>query len=185
MPIMNFKKIVQPNVIATERKLVKEIIPTPFFINRELEEKDIVSNASTRVRVVQSFYKRHGYAQLGESLNNYIISNCNSIVLIKLIHYIAKTIKFTSNKIVLSSNNTEISNIVGINHLSRYIDELERQYIIRRTTKQNVYVVNHEMIFKGNYSDFINAYIEAYKNVPVSIDEKGRVILFNDINYQS
>ena len=41
------------------------------------------------------------------------------------------------------------------------------------------------MIFKGNYSDFINAYIEAYKNVPVSIDEKGRVILFNDINYQS
>ena len=122
---------------------------------------------------------------MGENLNNYIISNCNSIVLIKLIHYIAKTIKFTSNKIVLSSNNTEISNIVGINHLSRYIDELERQYIIRRTTKQNVYVVNHEMIFKGNYSDFINAYIEAYKNVPVSIDEKGRVILFNDINYQS
>ncbi len=185
MPTLNFKKAVQPNVIAAGRKTVKEIIPTPFFINEELKEKDIANNMDARVRVVQSFYKRHGYAQLGESLNNYIISNCNSIVLIKLIHYIAKTIKFTSNKIVLSSTNKEISNIVGTRHLSYYIDKLEEQYIIRRTTKQNVYVVNHEMIFKGNYSEFINAYIETYKNIPVSIDDKGRVILFNDINYQS
>lgn len=185
MPTLNFKKAVQPNVIAEGRKMVREIIPTPFFINKELEEKDIVSNASTCVRVVQSFYKRRGYAQFGESLNNYIISNCNSLVLIKLIHYIAKTIKFTSNKIVLSSTNKEINNIVGTRNLSHYIDMLEEQYIIRRTTKQNIYVVNHEMIFKGNYSDFINAYIQAYKNVPVSIDNKGRVILFNDINYQS
>lgn len=185
MPTLNFKKAVRPNVIAEGRKMVREIIPTPFFINKELEEKDIVSNASTRVRVVQSFYKRRGYAQFGESLNNYIISNCNSIVLIKLIHYIAKTIKFTSNKIVLSSTNKEVNNIVGTRNLSHYIDILEEQYIIRRTTKQNIYVVNHEMIFKGNYSDFINAYIQTYKNVPVSIDDKGRVILFNDINYQS
>lgn len=183
MPILNFKNAVQPKVVTDERKLVKEIIPTPFFINEELEEKDIVSNISTRVRVVQSFYKRHGYAQFGESLNNYIISNCNSVILIKLIHYIAKTIKFTSNKIILSSNNKEINNIVGVNHLSKYINELEKQYIIRRTTKQNVYVVNHEMIFKGNYSDFINAYIQAYKGIPVTIDDKGRVVLFNDINY--
>lgn len=185
MPTLTFKKAVQPYVIAEGRKTVKEIIPTPFFINREFEEKDIVNNMDTRIRVVQSFYKRHGYAQLGESINNYIISNCNSIVLIKLIHYIAKTIKFTSNKIVLSSTNKEISDIVGTRNLSRYIDELEKQYIIRRTTKQNVYVVNHEMIFKGNYSEFITEYIRTYKNTPASIDDRGRVILFNDINYQS
>ena len=185
MPTLTFKKAVQPYVIAEGRKTVKEIIPTPFFINREFEEKDIINNVDTRIRVVQSFYKRHGYAQFGESLNNYIISNCNSIVLIKLIHYIAKTIKFTSNKIVLSSSNKEINDIVGTRNLSRYIDELEKQYIIRRTTKQNVYVVNHEMIFKGNYSEFITEYIRTYKNVPASIDDRGRVILFNDINYQS
>lgn len=34
--------------------------------------------------------------------------------------------------------------------------------IIRRTTKQSVYVVNHEMIFKGSYSDFIKVYLDIY-----------------------
>lgn len=40
--------------------------------------------------------------------------------------------------------------------------ELEINNIIRRTTKQSVYVVNHEMIFKGSYSDFIKVYLDIY-----------------------
>lgn len=40
--------------------------------------------------------------------------------------------------------------------------ELEANNIIRRTTKQSVYVVNHEMIFKGSYSDFIKVYLDIY-----------------------
>ena len=42
------------------------------------------------------------------------------------------------------------------------IVEAEANNIIRRTTKQSVYVVNHEMIFKGSYSDFIKVYLDIY-----------------------
>lgn len=68
-------------------------------------------------------------------------------------------------------------------HLHRYIKELEANNIIRRTTKQSVYVVNHEMIFKGSYSDFIKVYLDIYKEIGIMLDADGRVILDKSINY--
>ncbi|UWI17649.1 MAG: hypothetical protein [Bacteriophage sp.] len=61
--------------------------------------------------------------------------------------------------------------------------ELEANNIIRRTTKQSVYVVNHEMIFKDSYSDFIKVYLDIYKEVGIMLDSDGRVILDKSINY--
>lgn len=63
------------------------------------------------------------------------------------------------------------------------LEELEANNIIRRTTKQSVYVVNHEMIFKGSYSDFIKVYLDIYKEVGIMLDADGRVILDKSINY--
>lgn len=63
------------------------------------------------------------------------------------------------------------------------IVEAEANNIIRRTTKQSVYVVNHEMIFKGSYSDFIKVYLDIYKEVGIMLDADGRVILDKSINY--
>lgn len=67
--------------------------------------------------------------------------------------------------------------------IHRYIKELEMNNIIRRTTKQSVYVVNHEMIFKGSYSDFIKVYLDIYKEIGIMLDADGRVILDKYINY--
>lgn len=61
--------------------------------------------------------------------------------------------------------------------------ELKDINIIRRTTKQSVYVVNHEKIFKGSYSDFIKVYLDIYKEVGIMLDADGRVILDKSINY--
>lgn len=63
------------------------------------------------------------------------------------------------------------------------INIVEANNIIRRTTKQSVYVVNHEMIFKGSYSDFIKVYLDIYKEIGIMLDADGRVILDKSINY--
>nr|UVM97830.1 MAG: hypothetical protein [Bacteriophage sp.] len=63
------------------------------------------------------------------------------------------------------------------------IVEAEAARIIRRTTKQSIYVVNHEMIFKSSYSDFIKVYLDIYKEVGIMLDSDGRVILDKSINY--
>lgn len=91
------------------------------------------------------------------------------------------TRKVRETEIILEEND-ETKKICSFIHLYRYIKELEINNIIRRTTKQSVYVVNHEMIFKGSYSDFIK-YLDIYKEVGIMLDADGRVILDKSINY--
>lgn len=55
--------------------------------------------------------------------------------------------------------------------------------VVTRKVRETDYVVNHEMIFKGSYSDFIKVYLDIYKEVGIMLDDDGRVILDKSINY--
>lgn len=182
MPEFNFKSTVVTRKVRETEIILEEVIPSPFFVEKELKDINIVEAEASRIKIIQSFYERRGYAQISTDLLNYITNNAKSVVIVKLICYIAKTIKFNSNKIILKEND-ETKKICSFIHLHRYIKELEMNNIIRRTTKQSVYVVNHEMIFKGSYSDFIKVYLDIYKEIGIMLDADGRVILDKSINY--
>jgi hypothetical protein len=182
MPEFNFKSPIITRKVRETELILEEVIPSPFFIEKELKDINIVEAEAARIKIIQSFYERRGYAQISTDLLNYITNNSKSVVIVKLICYIAKTIKFNSNKIILKEND-ETKKICSFIHFHRYIKELEANNIIRRTTKQSVYVVNHEMIFKGSYSDFIKVYLDIYKEVGIMLDADGRVILDKSINY--
>lgn len=183
MPTFKYAKpIINKNIEDTKIILAK-IVPSPFFIERELKDSNIVKSEASRIRVVQSFYERYGYAQMSIDLLNYMIY-CNSNKLMNLISLIAIKLNFNSNKIVLKGSSEDIKRIISDeSNFHKYIIELEKQNIIRRTTKKNVYVVNHEMIFKGSYSDFIETYLNTYKTTGVMLDSNGKVILDNTIDY--
>lgn len=121
MPEFNFKSPVVTRKVRETEIILEEVIPSPFFVEKELKDINIVEDETKKI--------------------------CSFI------------------------------------HLHRYIKELEMNNIIRRTTKQSVYVVNHEMIFKGSYSDFIKVYLDIYKEIGIMLDADGRVILDKSINY--
>lgn len=183
MPELNFKVKVQPKMIKRDKVIVGEVIQSPFWKDIELGKRNIVSDEASLIEVYKGFYKRDCFIQLSKNLIDTIIRDNNSINIINLILYIASNIKFNSNKIILNGNTDEMIKMFGKNHLSRYIDILEDKNIIKRTDKQSVYVVNHNMIFKGNYFDFIKTYKQIYGDIGTNIDIKGRVKLFDDIDY--
>lgn len=182
MPTFKYAKPILNKKIEDTKKILAEIVPSPFFIERELRDSNIVESEAARIRVVQSFYERRGYTQMSTDLLTYM-SYCNSNKLMNLICLIAIKLNFNSNKIVLKFSSEDVRNIISNDSNYRYIAELEKQNIIRRTTKKNVYVVNHEMIFKGSYSDFIKTYLDTYKSTGVMLDSNGKVILDNTIDY--
>lgn len=183
MPTFKYAKPIINKKIEDTKIILAKIVPSPFFIERELRDSNIVESEAARIRVVQSFYERHGYAQMSIDLLTYMI-HCNSNKLMNLIFLIAIKLNFNSNKIVLKGSSEDIKSIISDeSNLHKYIIELEKQNIIRRTTKNNVYVVNHEMIFKGSYSDFIKTYLDTYKTTGVMLDSNGKVILDNTIDY--
>lgn len=134
MPEFNFKSPVVTRKVRETEIILEEVIPSPFFVEKELKDINIVEAEASRI------------------------------------------------KIILKEND-ETKKICSFIHLRRYIKELEMNNIIRRTTKQSVYVVNHEMIFKGSYSDFIKVYLDIYKEIGIMLDDDGRVILDKSINY--
>lgn len=156
MPEFNFKSPVVTRKVRETEIILEEVIPSPFFVEKELKDINIVEAEASRIKIIQSFYERRGYAQISTDLLNYITNNAKSVVIVKLICYIAKTIKFNSNKIILKEND-ETKKICSFIHLHRYI--------------------------KDSYSDFIKAYLDIYKEVGIMLDADGRVILDKSINY--
>lgn len=56
-------------------------------------------------------------------------------------------------------------------------------HCIRRTNIFKVYIVNHNIIFKGDYLDFIKTYNAIYRNAFTVTNVYGHVILDKSINY--
>lgn len=184
MPVFNPNKKIILRKVQETKKVLAEVIPSPFFIEPELQERDVVHNEAQKLKVIQGFYERHGYSQISESVHDFIKYRCNSIVVCRLISHIATKLKFHSNKIVLNPTTNEIKELCpSETNFNKYITILEQEWIIRRTNKQCVYVVNHEKIFKGSYSTFIDVYMDTYKDIPLMFDERGRIRLDDTVNY--
>lgn len=49
--------------------------------------------------------------------------------------------------------------------------------VIKPTTRKSVYIVNHNYIFRGNYTEFIQLYKEMYSDKDVIVNEDGKIVL--------
>ena len=49
--------------------------------------------------------------------------------------------------------------------------------VIKPTTRKSVYIVNHNYIFRGNYTEFIQLYKEMYGDKDVIVNEDGKIVL--------
>ena len=168
------------------RLLFSEVLPSPFFGNiPNKKEFNLVEDEATRLRVTRSFYERGKYSQISDKCSLIINVFINDLAAIRLIHYISINLKQNSNKIVLNPHTDEIVQITKSEAYFRKCRNILEQYdIIKRTDKSNVYVVNHNMIFKGVYSDFIDVYKQNYNEGEVAFDNKGRIVLGKSLKYE-
>lgn len=168
------------------RVLFAEVLPSPFFGEvPNKKEFDIIADEITRTRVTRSFYERDRYSQYTQKCDLAIISLINDVGAIKLIHYISFNLKPNSNKIIINPHDDVVKQIAKTESYFRKCRNILEQYnIIKRTDKSNIYVVNHNMIFKGIYSDFIDIYRGNYEDGQVMFDDKGRVVLGKSIKYE-
>lgn len=72
MPEFNFKSPVVTRKVRETEIILEEVIPSPFFVEKELKDTNIVEAEASRIKIIQSFYERRGYAQISTDLLNYI-----------------------------------------------------------------------------------------------------------------
>jgi hypothetical protein len=118
-------------------------------------------------------------------LGKILIKNCENIF-----WYIFSNINENSNIIkfniddINNNYNKIIDNTKAIQHLIRpinnIIDNTNSIYLLAKTNIKNLYVVNHNIIFKGNYNCFIDLSKE-YNNIGNDIFDKNGNIYYSKI----
>lgn len=121
MPEFNFKSPVVTRKVRETELILEEVIPSPFFVEKELKDINIVEAEASRIKIIQSFYERRGYAQISTDLLNYITNNAKSVVIVKLICYIAKLLSLILIKLYLK----KMMKLRRFVHLFIFIDILK------------------------------------------------------------
>ncbi len=93
MPEFDFKSPVVTRKVRETEIILEEVIPSPFFVEKELKDINIVEAEASRIKIIQSFYERRGYAQISTDLLNYITNNAKSVVILILLKFILTYIK--------------------------------------------------------------------------------------------
>lgn len=94
-----------------------------------------------------------------------------------LFNYICRNLAYMSN--VIEFTESAITEYYGISPHTFYkaLQTLYTANVIKPTTRKSVYIVNHNYIFRGNYTEFIQLYKEMYSDKDVIVNEDGKIVL--------
>ena len=91
--------------------------------------------------------------------------------------HICKNIDFNSNVIKFTEKDIIDEYSISVETFYNGLNILYNFDVIKATTRKSVYIINHNIIFKGSIGDFIKEYNKYYENVDVIVNDKGKAIL--------
>lgn len=91
--------------------------------------------------------------------------------------HICKNIDFNSNVIKFTEKDIIDEYSISVETFYNGLNVLYNFDVIKATTRKSVYVINHNIIFKGSIGDFIKEYNKYYENIDVIVNDKGKVVL--------
>lgn len=86
--------------------------------------------------------------------------------------HICKNIDFNSNVIKFTEKDIIDEYSISVETFYNGFNVLYNFDVIKATTRKSVYVINHNIIFKGSIGDFIKEYNKYYENINVIINDK-------------
>lgn len=91
--------------------------------------------------------------------------------------HICKNIDFNSNVIKFTEKDIIDEYSISVETFYNGLNVLYNFDVIKATTRKSVYIVNHNYIFRGNYTEFIQLYKEMYSDKDVIVNEDGKIVL--------
>ncbi len=153
-----------------------KIVPTNFSLDIEIEEKEILNTIANNYQLSlnKTCAKGIKYCITGELFN--IIAPLLRRETLLLASYIRINIIYNGNYVEITEKD-----FIGFTGLQRdcfynAINDAINNKLIARTTRKSIYVVNHNMIFKGNLGEFIAKYKIKYPN-GAKVDANGKILL--------
>lgn len=177
---LDFERKATKAFVAKASKKIEEdiskILPTDFALDIEVEEKEIFNSIINNYQLSLNKTSTRGikYTIAGQLFD--VIAPILKRETLLLASFIRLNIIYNGNFVTISEKD-----FVGYTGLQRdkFYDAINNAItnkLIRRTTRKSIYIVNHNMIFKGNLSEFVVKYKEKYPE-PCRLTADGKVIL--------
>lgn len=179
MPYFDFnnkeaKKYVAEQIKKITNK-VNKVAPTSFPIPRVVvvdgEIDYIKKTKDVKIYVEdRSFYLRNHRYFLGLDRYNNTPIRISSVANL-LIDFIMDKIEFDTNLVKFTAKNA--AQVIGCKEDTIYecLKELENNDIIRFTDIKSVYIINHNAIFKGDLTSFVNLYLDIYGKTQAEVEQ--------------
>lgn len=179
MPQINFKKLFKDKAEKAFIDKAQIIAPTIFDI--PVSEKEVTYNTELQnnsvISVVDKTYTSTPFVRVSDRIYFHLYNlNASDI---RLVLYIIGLLKFNSN--IIELDKLKASRAIGITEatLKNTIANVIKANILVATDEDNIFVINHNIIFKGDYNEFIKNYIGLYNALPAEKDGFGRIKLKN------
>lgn len=175
MPTINFKKLFREKADKAFIEKAQIIAPTIFDI--PVSEKEVMYNTELQnnsvITVVDKLYSSSPFVRISDRIYFHLY-NLNSSD-IRLVLYIISLLKFNSN--IVEIDKQKAAKAIGLTEstLRNTIGNIIRANILVATDEDNIFVINHNIIFKGDYNEFIKNYIGLYDALPAEKDGFGRI----------
>ena len=128
------------------------------------DKRDTITKISEERYFVDSRYTYTNYTMITNNLSNAIKTFNNADI--KVLFAIIDSINYNSNIIHITYNDIrDLTNIVSDETIFNSLCNLVDNNIIYRTDIQSTYVINHTMMFKGDYDTFVKIYNDMYSDV--------------------
>ena len=128
------------------------------------DKRDTITKIAEEKYFVDSRYTYTNYAMITNNLSNAIKTFNNADI--KVLFAIIDSINYNSNIIHISYGELkDITNINSNDTIFNSLCNLIDNNIIYRTDIQSTYVINHTMMFKGDYDTFVKIYNDMYSDV--------------------
>ena len=161
-------------------KAASKVIKTIFTLNtnRNKDSEEIYEGLKGQILLNKlGKIKRKSYHTVNDDFWIYI-EDLNPQQVILLI-YISCHLDYNSN--VFVADYEQISNDLhlSLSRTKNLFTELLAipNQIIAKTNIAKVYLINHNVLFRGSYDEFIEIYNELYDGEPACFDDKNRVII--------
>lgn len=156
------KLIARRKVIETRKRLNK-IVQSPFEINNTLKtvyQNNVVDNNKKYIITRQDYCRNFVTINIDFISNmKYFDKGANTIFI-----HICKNIDFNSNVIKFTEKDIIDEYSISVETFYNGLNVLYNFDVIKATTRKSVYVINHNIIFKGSIGDFIKEFYNLTNN---------------------
>lgn len=159
-------------------KIAPTTFPVEYIKGKDKSQEYYDEKGKSVILNQEGKLRREPFGLISVNLFDYVLDF--TATELKILLYINKTIKPNTN--IYSFDIDDLANKLNTTNgavrkaISEFIGYKTKD-IILKTNCNNVYIINHNKIFKGDFDNFVTHYHELYKDTVVGYDDKGRIVI--------